>query len=156
MPPSVLGAEPGHGAMDTRNETAHPRHKHLNSLSSQSGRAAHYEPLMHRGRDVAAPCRLCDRGPAAMTSVFEHHGYGVPLRHLVLRGPLCRQCGLVAWRRMTLQTVLLGWWGLASVLFTPVTLGLNTVALVKLLRTPAAPATPADSPGWIQVSSSAA
>jgi hypothetical protein len=64
------------------------------------------------------------------------------MRHLVLRGPLCRECGLVAWRRMTLDTALLGWWGLASVVITPVALVLNAVALVRLLRTPAAPAVP--------------
>ncbi|MGA8015629.1 MAG: hypothetical protein WCB85_06905 [Candidatus Dormiibacterota bacterium] len=85
-------------------------------------------------------CRLCHRGPTAEASLFEHHGYGVPLKHLVLRGPLCRQCGLVAWRRMTLQTLLLGWWGLASIVLTPVTLVLNAIALARLLRTPEAPA----------------
>ena len=84
-------------------------------------------------------CRLCHRGPTVEASLFEHHGYGVPLKHLVLRGPLCRQCGLVAWRRMTLQTLLLGWWGLASIVLTPVTLVLNAIALVRLLQTPAAP-----------------
>jgi hypothetical protein len=57
---------------------------------------------------------------------------------MVLRGPLCRECGLVAWRRMTLETALLGWWGLPSVAVTPVALGLNSIALVRLLRTPAA------------------
>ena len=97
-------------------------------------------------RDVSAggDCRLCHRGPTATACLYEHHGFGVPLRHLwVLRGPLCRQCGLVAWRRMTGQTLLLGWWGLAALVLTPVTLVLNTVALVKLLRTPEAPAIPA-------------
>jgi hypothetical protein len=92
--------------------------------------------------DGGVHCRLCHRGPTATMSLFEHHGYGLPLRHLVLRGPLCRQCGLVAWRRMTVQTLLLGWWGLASIVLTPVTLVLNSIALVKLLRTPAAPAVP--------------
>ncbi len=61
---------------------------------------------------------------------------------MVLRGPLCRECGLIAWRRMTLDTALLGWWGLASVVVTPVTLVLNSIVLVRLLRTPAAPAVP--------------
>jgi hypothetical protein len=43
---------------------------------------------------------------------------------------------------MTLQTALLGWWGLVSVVATPVTLVLNSIVLVRLLRTPAAPAVP--------------
>jgi hypothetical protein len=44
---------------------------------------------------------------------------------------------------MTLDTVLRGWWGLLSVVATPLTLVLNGVALVRLLRIPAAPAVPA-------------
>lgn len=88
----------------------------------------------------AAPCRLCHRGPAAAATLHQHRGHGLNPRHLVLRGPLCRQCGLVAFRRMTLRTALLGWWGLPSVAVTPVTLALNSIALVRLLRTPAAPA----------------
>jgi len=99
-------------------------------------------------------CRLCHRGPTASASLFEHHGF--PLRHLVLRGPLCRQCGLVAWRRMTLQTLLLGWWSLVSVVLTPVTLVLNAVALVKLLHTPAAAAEPAAPLTWGERSTDAA
>lgn len=90
-------------------------------------------------------CRLCHRGPAAAASLFEHHGHGVSLEHLVLRGPLCRECGLIAWRRMTLETLLRGWWGLPSLLLTPVTLTLNGVALLRLLRTTPAPAVP-DTP----------
>jgi hypothetical protein len=49
---------------------------------------------------------------------------------------------------MTLDTVLLGWWGLVSVVATPVTLVLNSIALIKLLRTPAAPAVPVFPVTW--------
>ena len=95
-----------------------------------------------RNTSAGGVCRLCHRGPTAATILYEHHAAGVPLRHLlVLRGPLCRQCGLVAWRRMTVQTLLLGWWGLAALV-------LNAVALVKLLRTPEAPAVPANPLPW--------
>jgi hypothetical protein len=51
---------------------------------------------------------------------------------------------------MTLDTVLLGWWGLVSVVATPVTLILNSIALVKLLRTPVAPAVPVFPVTWAQ------
>ena len=95
-----------------------------------------------------ASCRLCHRHPAAAATLYQHHGHGLGMRHLVLRGPLCRQCGLVAWRRMTLDTALLGWWGVASVVITPATLALNTVALVRLLRTPIAPAVPVFPVTW--------
>ncbi len=91
--------------------------------------------------ESAGPCcRLCLRGPAAVATLHQHSGRGLGLRHVVLRGPLCRECGLVAWRHMTLDTALLGWWGLVSVVATPLTLVLNSIALVRLLRTPAAAA----------------
>jgi hypothetical protein len=51
---------------------------------------------------------------------------------------------------MTLDTALLGWWGVVSVFATPVTLALNAVALVKLLRTPVAPAIPVFPVSWAQ------
>ncbi len=73
-----------------------------------------------------------------MATIHQHRGRGLKPSHMVLRGPLCRECGLVAWRRMTLDTALLGWWGLPSVAVTPVALALNSMALRRLLRTPAA------------------
>ena len=88
----------------------------------------------------ATACRLCHRAPATTATIHQHRGRGLKPSHLVLRGPLCRECGLVAWRRMTLETALLGWWGLPSLVVAPVALGLNAIALVRLLRTPAAPA----------------
>ena len=72
---------------------------------------------------------------------------------MLLRGPLCRQCGLVAWRYMTRDTVLLGWWGLVSVVATPVTLVLNSIALIQLLHTPVAPAVPVFPVTWAQPAS---
>jgi len=69
-------------------------------------------------------------------------------QHRVLRGPLCRQCGLIAWREMTLRTVTLGWWGVVSLVVTPLTLAINIVALVRLLQVPAAPAVPDPALVW--------
>jgi hypothetical protein len=54
---------------------------------------------------------------------------------------------------MTLNTALLGWWGLVSLVATPVTLVLNSIALVKLLRTPVAPAVPVFPVSWAQPAS---
>jgi hypothetical protein len=54
---------------------------------------------------------------------------------------------------MTLDTALLGWWGLVSVVATPVTLVLNSIVLVKLLRTPVAPAVPVFPVTWAQPAS---
>jgi hypothetical protein len=54
---------------------------------------------------------------------------------------------------MTLDTALLGWWGLVSLVATPVTLVLNSIALVKLLRTPVTPAVPVFPGSWPQPAS---
>jgi hypothetical protein len=54
---------------------------------------------------------------------------------------------------MTLDTALLGWWGLLSLVATPVTLVLNSIALVKLLRTPVTPAVPVFPVSWAQPAS---
>lgn len=62
----------------------------------------------------------------------------------------------MAWRHMTAGTLLLGWWGLVSVVATPVTLVLNAIALVKLLRTPVAPAVPVFPVTWAQPASPSA
>jgi hypothetical protein len=51
---------------------------------------------------------------------------------------------------MTVDTILLGWWGLVSVVATPVTLVLNSIALIQLLRTPVAPAVPVFPVNWAQ------
>ena len=100
-----------------------------------------------------AGCRLCQRGPTVGATLHQHRGRGLTLRHLVLREPLCRQCGLVAWRYMTVDTILLGWWGLVSVVATPVTFVLNSIALIQLLRTPVAPAVPVFPVTWAQPAS---
>ena len=94
------------------------------------------------------PCRLCHRAPAASATLHQHRGLMGKPRHRVLRGPLCRQCGLIAWRRMTLDTAALGWWGVVSVVVTPLTLALNAVALVRLLQVPATAAVPAPVAAW--------
>jgi hypothetical protein len=54
---------------------------------------------------------------------------------------------------MTVDTLLLGWWGLVSVVATPVTLVLNSIALIRLLHTPAAPAVPVYPVSWAQPAS---
>ena len=49
---------------------------------------------------------------------------------------------------MTLDTAALGWWGVVSVVVTPLTLALNTVALFRLLQVPAVAALPAPAAAW--------
>ncbi|HET9657700.1 MAG TPA: hypothetical protein VFP72_20280 [Kineosporiaceae bacterium] len=55
-------------------------------------------------------------------------------RHL--EGPFCRSCGLAATRRLSAETLIQGWWGVASFFITPVILVLNAVLLRRLSALP--------------------
>jgi hypothetical protein len=41
------------------------------------------------------------------------------------RGPFCRDCGVANFRLLTANTLVLGWWGVISVMATPITLLIN-------------------------------
>ncbi len=70
-------------------------------------------------------CRLCGSVPAAPATVRGHQGMFVLMRFLRTEGPLCRDCGLATYRRMTSDTLWQGWWGPLSLFITPVTLLMN-------------------------------
>ena len=101
-------------------EAVHLSHKRL-MLAIPPGPAGPDFTALMSPHESATACRLCHRGPAA-----DGHPPPAPRTRAEARatwscaGPLCRECGLVAWRRMTLDTALLGWWGLPSVVVTPV------------------------------------
>ncbi|KPI07433.1 hypothetical protein OV450_0359 [Actinobacteria bacterium OV450] len=81
-----------------------------------------------------AGCRLCGAEPAAQATVRGHQGMLVLMRFLRQEGPLCRDCGLATYRRMSADTLWQGWWGPLSVFITPVTLLLNFGARARFLR----------------------
>ncbi|MEU3774559.1 hypothetical protein AB0F11_15410 [Streptomyces sp. NPDC032472] len=70
-------------------------------------------------------CRICGSVPAAPATVRGHQGMLVLMRFLRAEGPLCRNCGLATYRRMTSDTLWQGWWGPLSLFITPVTLLMN-------------------------------
>ncbi|MFE3195146.1 hypothetical protein ACFXHA_39510 [Nocardia sp. NPDC059240] len=48
-------------------------------------------------------------------------------------GPFCRDCGVAAFREMTAETLVQGWWGLISFLIAnPVTILANLVNRVRI------------------------
>jgi hypothetical protein len=79
-------------------------------------------------------CRLCGSTPAAAGRFRAHQGFIVIMRFLRLDGPFCRDCGLATFRRMTGQTLLLGWWGPLSFFITPVTVLINLVRRGRFTR----------------------
>ncbi|MFI2760202.1 LppU/SCO3897 family protein [Streptomyces echinatus] len=83
--------------------------------------------------------------PAAPVTVRGHQGMVVVMRFLRRRGVLCRTCGLAVFRQMQADTLVRGWWGVLSMLITPVVLLLNLGALSGIRRLPP-PATAAWRP----------
>lgn len=59
-----------------------------------------------------------------------------------LPGPFCRNCGLAYTRQMSADTLIAGWWGIASMLITPVVL-LHNAVLLRLFAAMPAPQGPA-------------
>lgn len=78
-------------------------------------------------------CRICGATPAVKVTVHEHHGMIILMQMLTLKGPLCREHGMAAVKRMTGRSLLLGWWGLISLfVMNPITLFLNLIAWLKI------------------------
>jgi hypothetical protein len=72
-----------------------------------------------------------------------HQGLVVLMRFQRNSGPFCRPCGTAVVREMSAKTLVLGWWGIASVFVTPVTLLMNLVTSRRLKSLPPpGPATP--------------
>ncbi|ONH62231.1 hypothetical protein CcI49_02230 [Frankia sp. CcI49] len=81
-------------------------------------------------------CRVCGAAPAAQTTLREHQGFFVLMRFRSEPGPFCRDCGTSRLRAMSARTLWQGWWGIASLLITPVVLVMNLGANLKIKKLP--------------------
>jgi hypothetical protein len=72
-------------------------------------------------------CRYCGCVPAASVSYRGHRGLILIMQFRKIEGPFCRSCGLEAFRRMTSDTMIQGWWGAFSFFITPIILVRNAV-----------------------------
>ncbi|MGW6917319.1 LppU/SCO3897 family protein [Kitasatospora sp. NPDC054939] len=92
------------------------------------------------GQAYAAPggpvCRFCGGFPAVDTAVRGHQGLIIIMRFLKQPGPFCRTCGTAMVRDMSASTLVLGWWGYLSALFTPITLLRNLAAHNRIKQLP--------------------
>lgn len=59
-------------------------------------------------------CLHCGRVPAAEVDLRANTGMVIAARWSALKGPLCKQCGLAAFRHRMNHTLLLGWWGVVA------------------------------------------
>ncbi|WP_255954724.1 hypothetical protein [Streptomyces odontomachi] len=85
----------------------------------------------------AAGCEVCGAAPAAQVTIRGHQGMVLMMRFLKRRGVFCRSCGLAIWREMQSDTMVQGWWGMASAFITPLTLLFNLLVLSTIRGVPA-------------------
>jgi hypothetical protein len=81
-------------------------------------------------------CAHCGGTPAAPVNIRGHSGF---LFWMVLHrmpGPFCRDCGLATYRRMTIESVWLGWWSPFSLFINPITMLINLSAYGEISRLP--------------------
>jgi hypothetical protein len=67
---------------------------------------------------------------------MQNIGMLVARQSKTLAGDVCRDCGMRAFKSMTLTTFFLGWWGVISLILTPIFLIGNLVAWSSLRALP--------------------
>ncbi|MER7277298.1 hypothetical protein ABT369_22920 [Dactylosporangium sp. NPDC000244] len=81
-------------------------------------------------------CRVCHRSPAANVRFHGHQGMLILMRFSRLDGPFCRDCGLAAYRDLSADTMVRGWWGVFSLFATAGVLVLNTARRGRVAALP--------------------
>lgn len=90
-------------------------------------------------------CQFCGSVPAANIPFRAHRGILVLMQYRKMPGPFCRDCGIAAFRQMTADSLVQGWWGpLSFLIANPVTLLANLVNRARIGRlAPPDPGSPA-------------
>ncbi|GAB2689051.1 hypothetical protein GCM10010442_02590 [Kitasatospora kifunensis] len=88
------------------------------------------------GMPGTAACRICGGFPAVDVTVRGHQGLIVLMRFLSRPGPYCRVCGTATVREMSQRTLVRGWWGYLSPLFTLIALLRTRSAYQKIRQLP--------------------
>ncbi|MEV6773693.1 hypothetical protein AB0N05_34170 [Nocardia sp. NPDC051030] len=94
-------------------------------------------------------CRYCGSTPAVAVDFRAHRGLILLMQFRTMRGPVCRDCGLALFRKMTGDSLVQGWWGpLSAMVFNPFTIFLNLTLRPKVAKLPppipGAPSLPMD------------
>ncbi|MBB5916111.1 hypothetical protein BJY24_005023 [Nocardia transvalensis] len=93
--------------------------------------------------DNGVYCAYCGATPAARVDFRGHRGLLIVMQFRRQPGPFCRDCGLATYRRMTVDSAWLGWWGLLSVVINPTTMLINLPARATVAAlAPPAPGSP--------------
>ncbi|MET7771368.1 hypothetical protein [Nocardia sp. NPDC005366] len=81
-------------------------------------------------------CAYCGSTPAASVDIRGHRGFIFFMQFLKSPGPFCRDCGLATYRRMTVESMWIGWWGFLSAVINPVTMLINIPARSRITELP--------------------
>ncbi|MFD6101447.1 hypothetical protein ACFWFQ_02155 [Nocardia salmonicida] len=81
-------------------------------------------------------CAYCGSTPAARVDIRGHRGFVIFMQLLKSPGPFCRDCGLATYRKMTVESMWIGWWGFLSAVINPVTLLINLGPRSTLTKLP--------------------
>lgn len=81
-------------------------------------------------------CAYCGSMPAARVDIRGHRGFVIFMQFLKSPGPFCRDCGLATYRRMTVESMWIGWWGFLSAVVNPVTMLINLGSRSTLTKLP--------------------
>src|SRR4029078_13093079 len=80
-------------------------------------------------------CVMCAERPAVpVARIRENIGKLVARRHVTYAGRFCPSCLHRCYARATARTFFLGWWGLVSLLVTPIFLIANALCYRRALR----------------------
>ncbi|GAB2719246.1 hypothetical protein [Nocardia thraciensis] len=81
-------------------------------------------------------CQHCGATPAAAVTIRSHRGFILMMQFVRMPGPFCRDCGLATLRRMTIESVWLGWWGPLSLFINGITIVSNMSAHSRIAQLP--------------------
>jgi len=105
---------------------------------------------------MPAPSAMCCQGcqaiaPTKQVLFLQNIGAVIIRFHRRISGQLCRNCVNEHFARMTLITSIIGWWGIVSVVVTPIYLLINLFNYLSCLSLKPNPGTPSTGTGlaWL-------
>lgn len=90
----------------------------------------------HHTPAAVATCRSCGSYPAVEATIRSHQGFVFLMRTCSVKGMFCRDCGLATQRDASADTLWRGWWGVASLVVTPMVLLANLVPRARFRALP--------------------
>jgi len=96
---------------------------------------------------IGLACLTCNQRPAKQVQFRRHTGMLLFWMTQVTSAPMCRQCGVGAFRRYMDYTLWAGWWGIIAFFANFYAIGANLFNRAKLHSLPLPPNQPARGPG---------